>query len=63
MLNKKILLQRKNLGNVKYFVGFSDNITYIIEDLNLGTKEVNKYKYTLNFNPKMCLPVECETIE
>lgn len=48
---------------VKHFVGLSDNVTYTIEDLNLGENEVNKYKYTLNFNPNMWLPVEVETIE
>lgn len=48
---------------VKHFVGLSDNVTYTVEDLNLGANEVNKYKYTLNFNPKMWLPVEVETIE
>ena len=48
---------------VKHFVGLSDNVTYIVEDLNLGDNEVSKYKYTLNFNPKMWLPVEVETID
>ena len=48
---------------VKHFVGLSDNVTYIVEDLNLGDNAVNKYKYTLNFNPKMWLPVEVETID
>ena len=48
---------------VKHFVGLSDNVTYTVEDLNLGDNAVGKYKYTLNFNPKMWLPVEVETIE
>lgn len=48
---------------VKHFVGLSDNVTYIVEDLNLGDNAVSKYKYTLNFNPKMWLPVEIETID
>lgn len=50
---------------VKHFVGLSDNVTYIVEDLNLGDNAVSKYKYTLNFNPEMWLPVpvEVETIE
>ena len=48
---------------VKHFVGLSDNVTYVVEDLNLGANEVNKYKYTLNFNPKMWIPVEVETID
>lgn len=48
---------------VKHFVGLSDNVTYVVEDLNLGANVVNKYKYTLNFNPKMWIPVEVETID
>lgn len=48
---------------VKHFVGLSDNVTYVIEDLNLGANDVNKYQYTLNFNPNMWLPVEVDTID
>lgn len=48
---------------VKHFVGLSDNVTYVVEDLNLGDNAVSKYKYTLNFNPKMWIPVEVETID
>lgn len=51
-------------GNyTKHFVGLSDNVTYTIEDLNLGANDVNKYQYTLNFNPNMWLPVEVDTID
>lgn len=48
---------------VKHFVGLSDNVTYTIEDLNLGANEVSNYKYTLNFNPNMWLPVNVDTID
>ena len=48
---------------VKHFVGLSDNVTYVVEDLNLGDNAVSKYKYTLNFNPNMWIPVEVETID
>lgn len=48
---------------VKHFIGLSDNVTYVVEDLNLGSNEVAKYKYTLNFNPNMWIPVNVETIE
>lgn len=51
-------------GNyVKHFVGLSDNVTYVIEDLNLGANDVSKYRYTLNFNPKMWIPINVETID
>lgn len=48
---------------VKHFVGLSDNVTYVIEDLNLGANAVSKYKYTLNFNPKMWIPANVQTID
>lgn len=48
---------------VKHYVGLSDNVTYIIEDLNLGENDVSKYRYTLNFNPDMWIPIETETID
>lgn len=48
---------------VKHFIGLSDNVTYVIEDLNLGDNAVDKYQYTLNFNPNMWLPVDIETID
>ncbi len=48
---------------VKHFVGLSNNVTYVVEDLNLGDNAVSKYKYTLNFNPNMWIPVNVETID
>lgn len=48
---------------VKHFVGLSDNVTYIVEDLNLGANDVSKYRYTLNFNPSMWIPVEADNID
>lgn len=48
---------------VKHFVGLSDNVTYVVEDLNLGDNAVSKYRYILNFNPDMWLPVEMKTID
>lgn len=48
---------------VKHFIGLSDNVTYVVEDLNLGANDVNKYKYTLNFNPNMWIPIEVDTID
>ncbi len=45
----------------KHFIGLSDNVTYVVEDVTAG--DVEKYKYTLNFNPKMWIPVEAETID
>ena len=59
----EIIVENDDGNYTKHFVGLSDNVTYTIEDLNLGSNEVEKYKYTLNFNPNMWLPYEVETID
>ena len=38
----------------KQIIGLSDNVTYIVEDLE--TTNVNEYHYEINFNPNMWLP-------
>lgn len=59
----EIIVENNDGSYVKHFVGLSKNVTYVIEDLNLGKNDVENYKYTLNFNPKMWIPVEVETID
>ena len=59
----EIIVENNDNTYVKHFVGLSDNVTYVIEDLNLGANDVNKYQYTLNFNPNMWLSVEVDTID
>lgn len=48
-------------GYKKHFIGLSDNVTYVVEDITQGV--VDNYQYSLNFNPKMWIPVELETID
>lgn len=40
----------------KHFICLADEITYVVEDLGVST--VNKYRYEINFNPKMIIPIE-----
>ena len=47
----------------KHFIGLSDNVTYVVEDLNLGENEVDKYRYTINYNPNMWISHELENID
>lgn len=61
--NQLEIIVEDNGTYVKHFVGLSDNVTYVVEDLNLGDNVVSKYKYTLNFNPNMWIPVNVETID
>lgn len=45
----------------KHIIGLSDNVTYVVEDLNVGENDVSAYHYTIIYNPKMWLPVEVKT--
>ena len=45
----------------KHFIGLSDNVTYVVEDITTGV--VDKYNYVINYNPKMWLPVTVETVD
>lgn len=45
----------------KHFIGLSDNVTYVVENITSG--DVDKYKYTLNFNPKMWIPIGVDSID
>lgn len=58
----EVVVEDENGEYKKHFIGLSNNVTYVVEDITAG--DVDQYKYTLNFNPKMWLPpVEVETIE
>ncbi len=57
----EIIVEDENGDYQKHFVGLSDNVTYIVEQLNF--QDVENYKYVLNFNPKMWLPVTVDTID
>lgn len=57
----EIIVEDENGKYKKHFIGLSDNVTYVVEDITQG--DVSNYKYTLNFNPKMWLPFRVETID
>ena len=57
----EIVVECENGEYKKHFIGLSDNVTYVVEDIT--SDDVNNYKYTLNFNPDMWIPVEVDTID
>lgn len=57
----EITVEDENGAYKKHFIGLSDNVTYVVEDLD--TNYVSKYKYTINFNPNMWLPINFENID
>lgn len=57
----EVIVEDENGDYKKHFIGLSDNVTYVVEDITSG--DVSKYKYTLNFNPEMWIPYEVDTID
>ena len=45
----------------KHFIGLSDNVTYVIEDISGA--DVDKYNYTLTYNPNMWTSYRVESID
>lgn len=56
----EIVVEDEHGDYKKHFIGLSDNVTYVVEDITSG--DVSNYKYTLNFNPKMWLPYDVDYI-
>lgn len=60
--NQLEVIVEDEYGNYKkHFIGLSDNVTYVVEDITSG--DVSKYKYTLNFNPNMWIPVTVDIVD
>lgn len=57
----EIVVEDENGQFKKHFIGLSDNVTYVVEDITSGN--VDKYSYTLNFNPKMWIPANIQKID
>lgn len=57
----EIIVEDENGNYQKHFIGLSDNVTYVVEQLQ--SKNVSNYKYTLNYNPKMWVPINVEMID
>jgi hypothetical protein len=47
----------------KHYILLGDNDSVIVEDTGLGANDVSNYRYTLNFNPKMWIPVDVKMID
>ena len=45
----------------KHFIGLSDNVSYTVEDLD--GNEVDRYRFTINYNPKMWVPFSLKNID
>lgn len=57
----EVIVESSDESYQKHFIGLSDNVTYVVEQKNY--KDVSNYKYSLNYNPKMWIPVELKNID
>lgn len=57
----EIIVEDENGKYQKHFIGLSDNVSYVVEQKNY--KDVSKYQYTLNYNPKMWIPIDLKNID
>lgn len=57
----EVIVENSDGSYQKHFIGLSDNVTYVVEQKNY--KNVDKYQYTLNYNPKMWIPVKLENVD
>lgn len=56
----EVTVKDENGQYQKHFIGLSDNVTYVLEDIR--TNSVDPYNYTLKYNPKMWLPIYIEKV-
>lgn len=57
----EVIVETESGSFKKHFIGLSDNVTYVVEDITEGN--VDKYNYTINFNPNMWWPYDIETVD
>lgn len=55
------IISEENGSHKIHYVGISDNLTYVVEQLDV--KDVDKYKFTINYNPKMWIPIGFENVD
>ena len=57
----EIIVEDEDGNYKKHFVGISDNVTYVVEDVT--SENIDKYTYHLNFNPQMLKFFDVTTID
>lgn len=57
----EIVVEEQNGQYQKHIIGLSDNVSYVVEDVT--TKNVSKYQYEINYNPKMWIPAKPKYVD
>lgn len=59
--NQLEIISEENKQYKKHFIGLSDNVSYVVEQLDV--KDVDNYKFTINYNPKMWIPIGFDNVD
>lgn len=57
----EMVVENEDGSYSKHIIGLSDNVTYVVEDID--TNYVEKYRFVINYNPKMWIPVEFDIVD
>ncbi|MGW7932897.1 beta-sandwich lipoprotein, partial [Staphylococcus xylosus] len=57
----EVVVENKDGKYQKHIIGLSDNVSYVVEDIT--TKNVSKYQYEINYNPKMWIPAKPKYVD
>lgn len=57
----EVVVENEDNSYSKHIIGLSDNVTYVVEDID--TNYVEKYRFVINYNPKMWIPVEFDVVD
>lgn len=57
----EIVVENEDGTYSKHIIGLSDNVTYVLEDID--TNYVDKYRFVINYNPKMWIPVKFDIVD
>lgn len=57
----EVVVENEDGSYSKHIIGLSDNVTYVVEDID--TNYVEKYRFVINYNPKMWIPVEFDIVD
>lgn len=57
----EVEVENENGTYSKHIIGLSDNVTYVVEDID--TNYVEKYRFVISYYPKMWIPVEFDNVD
>lgn len=57
----EVTVENEDGSYAKHFVGLNNMTTYTVVDLD--TNYVNKYKFEINYNPDLWVPIDFENID